>query len=146
DWHLRTLPFNRGSYDLAMTLMRITVEANGSPRAPAARGFWPRVFAGNDLPADPARHLRGIDEEPFDAAWLTEAVGSGDIRQRGDRLDQIAFAQRLFSGTVDRGEVFSAARAMSRYHMLMLGLERIGITAPPLYVSAARQAARLAMF
>jgi len=146
DWHLRALPFNRGSYDLAMTLMRLNVEANGSPRAPAARGFWTRVFAGNDLPDDPARQLRGIDEEPFDAAWLTEAVGSGDIRQRGDRLDQIAFAQRLFSGTVDRGEVFIAARAMSRYHMLMLGLERIGITAPSLYVSAARQAARLATF
>jgi hypothetical protein len=146
DWHLRTLPFNRGSYDLAMTLMRVTVEANGAPRAPSARGFWSRVFAGNDLPDDPARLLRGIDEEPFDAAWLTDTVGAGDIRQRADRLDQIAFAQRLFSGTVDRHDAFIAARAVARYRMLMLGLERIGITTPSVYVAAARQAAKLATF
>jgi hypothetical protein len=145
DWHLRTLPFNRGSYDLAMTLMRLSVEADGAPRQPAARGFWSRVFAGNDLPDDPARQLRGVDEEPFDAAWLTETVGSGDIRQRADRLDQIAFAQRVFSGTVDRNEVFIATRAVARYRMLMLGFERIGITTPSLYVAAARQAARLGM-
>ena len=29
DWHLRTQPFSRASYDLAMTLMRVTVDDNG---------------------------------------------------------------------------------------------------------------------
>ena len=143
DWHLRTLPFNRGSHDLAMTLMRVSVDANGAPLAPASRGFWSRVFSGNDLPDDPARQLRGIDEEPFDAAWLTDTVGSVDVRQRGDRLDQIAFAQRLFGGTADRADALVAVRAVARYRMLMLTLERMGLTAPALYAAAARQAARV---
>jgi hypothetical protein len=143
DWHLRTLPFNRGSYDLAMTLMRVSVDANGMPRPPASRGFWARVFASHDLPDDPARQLRGVDEDPFDAAWLTATVGSGDIRQRADRLDQISFAQRVFAGAVDRSDAFVATRAVARYRMLILGLERIGITTPSVYVAAARQAARI---
>jgi len=143
DWHLRALPFNRGSHDLAMTLMRVTVDANGVPVAPASRGFWSRVFSGSDLPDDPARHLRGIDEEPFDAAWLTDTVGSVDVRQRGDRLDQLAFGQRLFGGAADRADVLVAVRALARYRMLMLSLERIGVTAPGVYASAARHAARL---
>jgi hypothetical protein len=33
----------------------------------------------------------------------------------------------VFSGTVDRNEVFIAARAVVRYRMLMLGFERIRI-------------------
>ena len=143
DWHLRTLPYNRGTNDLAMTLMRISVDANGVPLAPASRGFWSRVFSSNDLPDDPARQLRGIDEEPFDAAWLTDTVGSVDVRQRGDRLDQIAFAQRLFGGAADRADVLVAVRAVARYRMLMLNLERMGMMAPAVYASAARQAARL---
>jgi hypothetical protein len=144
DWHLRTLPFNRGSYDLAMTLMRVAVDETGAPRAPAARAFWSRVFAGHDLPDDPARQLRGKDEEPFDAAWLTDVVGSVDVRQRADRLNQITFAQRLFATAADRGDVLVAVRAVARYQMLMLTLERIGLTAPSLYAAAARHAARLA--
>jgi hypothetical protein len=143
DWHIRTLPFSRGSYDLAMTLMRVAVDEHGAPRAPAARAFWSRVFASNDLPDDPARQLRGNDEEPFDAAWLTEAVGAVDVRQRADRLNQIAFAQRLFATASDRPDVLVAVRAVARYQMLMLTLERIGLTAPSLYAAAARQAAKL---
>ena len=142
DWHLRTLPFNRGSHDLAMTLTRVAVDERGVPNPPAARTFWSRVFAGNDLPDDPARQLRSVDEEPFDAAWLTDTVGSVDVRQRSDRLDQIGFAQRMFANA-DRGDTLVAVRALARYRMLMLTLERIGITMPSLYVSAARQAARL---
>src|SRR4051794_15964304 len=72
--HLRTLPLGRASYDLSMTLARVTVGADGTPVAPAMRGFWSRVFSGNDLPDDPARVLRNPEEEPFDAAWLVRAV------------------------------------------------------------------------
>ena len=143
DWHVRQLPFSHASYDLTMTLMRVTVDAGGVPRQPAARGFWSRVFAGSELPDDPARQMRAIDEDPFDAPWLVEAVASGDIRQRADRLDQIAFAQRVFGEGGDRQDVFVAVRAMARYRMLMLTLERIGIRSPAVFASAARQAARL---
>lgn len=144
DWRLRTQPFNRASHDLAMTLMRVAVHENGAPVAPVSRGFWSRVFAASDLPDDSARQLRGLDEEPFDAAWLAETIGSSDVRQRFDRLDQLAFGQRVFAGEdVDRIDAFVAARALARYRMLMLTLERCGARSPALYTSAARQAARI---
>jgi hypothetical protein len=144
EWHVRTQPFGRSSYDLAMTLMRVTADNSGMPVAPGGRAFWSRVFSGSDLPDDAARQLRGLDEDPFDAAWLTETVGSADVRQRIDRLDQIGFAQRVFSDpTADRADVFIAVRALARYRMLMVTLERMGITEPAVFTAAARHAARL---
>jgi hypothetical protein len=143
--HLRTLPLGRGSYDLQMTLARIAVGPDGVPSAPGARGFWSRVFAGSDLPDDPARLLRGIDEEPIDAAWLVDAIGTADVRMRAERLDQLAFGQRLFGAADEaaRPDVFLAVRGLARYRMLMWTFERIGIRAPSVYAQAARQAARL---
>ncbi|HEV2984912.1 MAG TPA: hypothetical protein VGX46_11000 [Vicinamibacterales bacterium] len=147
EWHVRTMPFNRASYDLAMTLGRIEVEANGAPTAPASRGFWSRLFSSVDLPDDAARQVRGMDEDPIDAAWLAEAIGSGDVRQRAERLEQMAFGQRVFGDLAaagrDRADVFVALRAVSRYRMLIVTLDRIGIRAPSVYVAAVRHAARL---
>lgn len=146
--HFRTLPLARASYDLSMTLSRVATDADGRPAAPAARGFWARVFAGLDVPDDAARLLRNIDEEPIDAAWLVEAVGPLDVRIRAERLDQIAFGQRRF-GAVDATalpDVFVATRAMSRYRMLMWTIERIGIREPAVYAHAARQASRIGAF
>lgn len=144
EWHLRAQPFGRTSYDLAMTLMRVSADDGGRPVAPASRGFWSRVFAGSDLPEDPARQLRGVDADPIDAAWLVEAIGTADLRQRVDRLDQIAFAQRVFRTEAgDAGDVFVAVRAIARYRMLILTLERMGIRQPSLYAAAARHAVRV---
>jgi hypothetical protein len=143
--HLKTLPLGRGSYDLTMTLSRIEAGPDGAPAAPAARGFWSRVFAAIDLPDDAARQLRSIDEEPIDAAWLVDTIGPSDMRMRAERLDQLAFGQRLF-GAADaaaRPDVFVAVRALSRYRMLMWTLERVGVAAPAVYAKAARQAARI---
>jgi hypothetical protein len=143
--HLRTLPFGRASYDLTMTLMRLQVEADGTPRQPASRGFWTRVFSGSDVPDDSARLLRNADDDPVDAAWLSETIGSVDVRVRAERLDQIAFGQRVFGGAEpgQRGDVFVAVRALAHYRMLMWTLERMGIGAPEVYAAAARKAARL---
>jgi hypothetical protein len=147
EWHIRAMPFNRASFDLSMTLGRIDVDANGVPAAPRSRGFWSRLFSSPDLPDDAARQLRGIDEEPIDAAWLAETIGAADVRQRSERLEQIAFGQRIFGelgdAGRDRGDVFVALRALSRYRMLIVTLDRIGIRAPSLYVAAVRHAARL---
>ena len=143
--HLRTLPLGRASYDLGMTLSRIEAGPDGTPAAPNARGFWSRAFSGTELPDDAARQLRNIEEEPIDAAWLADAMGSVDTRVRAERLDQLAFGQRLF-GTSDaaaRPDVFVAVRGVARYRMLMWTFERIGIRAPSVYALAARQAARL---
>jgi hypothetical protein len=143
--HLRTPPLGRASYDLLMTLSRVEVGPDGTPVAPAARGFWSRVFSGSDLPDDPARQLRNIEEEPIDAAWLVDTIGPADVRVRAERLDQLAFGQRLFAGATaaERADVLVAMRALGRYRMLMWTFERIGIRAPSVYALAARQAARI---
>src|SRR5439155_7700193 len=146
EWHIRTMPFNRSSYDLAMTLRRIQVADNGAPASPNSRGFWTRVFSGVDVPEDAARQLRGIEEEPVDAAWLAETIGSADVRQRAERLEQIAIGQRVFgdlAGGSDRADVFVALRAISRYRLLILTLDRMGIRSPAVYAAAARHAVRL---
>src|SRR5207247_2166620 len=65
----------------------------------------------------------------IDAAWLAQMIGTAETRDRGDRLDQLAFAQRVF-GSADAGskaDVLVAIRAFPRYRMLMLSLERMGL-------------------
>jgi hypothetical protein len=143
--HLRTLPFGRASYDLSMTLMRVEVETNGTPRQPASRGLWSRVFGGPELPDDGARQMRNAEDDPIDAAWLVASIGSVDVRLRSERLDQIAFGQRVFGavGADERGDVLVALRGLSRYRMLMWTLERMGVRTPAVYASAARHAARI---
>src|SRR5260221_10331608 len=146
EWHVRTLPFGRVSFDLQTALTRIAVDERGAPVRPNARGFWTRVFAGVDVSEDAARQLQAIDEEPIDAAWIADAIETVDIRQRGDRLDQIALAQRVFGDTgagPERADVFLAIRGMTRFRMLIVTLDRMGITAPSTYSSALRHAVRL---
>jgi hypothetical protein len=145
--HLRTLPFGRASYDLSMTLMRVAVQPDGTPRPPAAHGFWTRVFAAADLPStdDAARQVHSVEEDPFDAAWLAATIGSADVRSRGERLDQLSFGQRVFASSAaeEGADVFVALRAMARYRMLIWTLDRMGVRAPAVYVNAARHAARI---
>jgi hypothetical protein len=143
--HLKTLPYGRASYDLSMTLTRIEVDGDGAPRQPSSRGLWSRVFNGPDLPDDGARQMRGVEEDPIDAAWLVGAIGTADVRLRSERLDQIAFGQRVFASVDanERGDVLVALRALARYRMLVWTLERMGVTAPAVYAAAARHAVRI---
>ncbi|HJZ73877.1 MAG TPA: hypothetical protein VKE51_19195 [Vicinamibacterales bacterium] len=142
--HLKTLPFGRASYDLSMTLMRVQVDRDGVPAPPASRALWSRVFAGNDLPAA-TRSDVSADDDPIDAAWLSETIGSADVRLRGERLDQIAFAQRVFGEAPadQRSNVFIAIRALTHFRMLIWTLDRMGIRSPQVFAAAARRAARL---
>jgi hypothetical protein len=149
EWHVRAMPFGRSSYDLMMMLARIPVDEQGAPQTPASRGFWLRVFGGVGLPDDASRQaLPAGDDDPFDAAWLTDTIAAADVRQRSERLDQLTFGARVFAGAAaaDRADVFVALRALPRYRMLLWTLERIGVTAPSVYATAARQAARLGTF
>src|SRR6185295_15267793 len=101
----------RSTNDLATVLTRLEVAPDGTPAPPADRGWWTRVFAGPDLSAEAAAARPGYDQ-PIDAAWLAEFVGGADVRQRGERLDQMAFAQRVFGGrawaAADASAVFVA--------------------------------------
>lgn len=143
---MKTQPFVRQPFDLTALLMRVRVDAAGGPAAPSSRGFWARVIESAELPADPAKTLReSADERPIDAAWLAGLTGADDIRLRADRLDQFAFAQRVFAAAspAEMSDVFVAVRAFRRYRMLMITLERIGIRNPATYAAAARLASRL---
>ncbi len=143
DWHLKTQPFGRASYDLAMTLARVEVDDRGAPVSALTRGFWSRALLGREPSSE--------DGQPLDAAWLTDAIGSFDVRQRAERLDQFAFGQRLVRLTSpgtepDQAHVLFAIRNFPRYRMLLLACERIGIRHGSTYAAAVRQAARLGAF
>ena len=76
-----------------------------------------------------------------DAAWLVQAL-SGDMYARGDKLDQFAFGQRVFAAHQE-GEsdtALAVLREMTTRKMLLLGLERIGVTDPKVYAAGLRQA------
>ena len=146
EWHLRSLPFGRAGWGLAMVLSRVEVGPDGAPAEPSSRGFWARAF-GHDAADDP-RPMSIADDAPFDAAWLTETIGSVEVRQRADRLDQMAFANRIFReaarpGRPERGDALIAVRGLPRYRMLMLTLERVGIRDASVFAAAARHASRI---
>ncbi|MFI5179264.1 MAG: hypothetical protein ACHQO8_11895, partial [Vicinamibacterales bacterium] len=134
EWHARQLPFGRASYDLAMAFARIQVNTEGVPAPPASLALWSRVFGGGDAPED--AHI--------DGAWLAETVAATDVRQRADRIEQIAFAQRVFAAPdADRADVLFVLRALPRFRALALTVERMGITSPAVYAAAFRHAARV---
>jgi hypothetical protein len=100
------------------------------------------VFDGADVPAHPPRALAPANDGPIDAAWLAQMIVPVDTRDRGDRLDQLAFGQRAFHGADPDaiGDVLTAIRAFPRFRMLMLTLERMGVRGPAVYAAAARRA------
>lgn len=146
DWRVRSSPFGRTSWDLAMTLAGVEVTDTGAPAPPAARTLWAQVFAGSSVSDPPAAVAPG--DPPFDAAWLVSEIGVVDVRQRAERFDQLMLAQRAFrEATPDQAaDVIVALRAVPHYRMLMLTLDRLGIRAPAVYAAAARHAHRLGMY
>ena len=144
EWHIRTMPFGRASYDMGMLLARVDATESGAPASPWPRAFWTRAITGHDV-AGPG------EEQPIDALWLVETIGTADVRQRAERQDQFAFAQRLGSRAPaasdrDRADLQLAVRNFVKYRMLLVTLERVGVRAPAVYGAAVRQAARLSAF
>ena len=135
DWHTRVVPFGRPSFDLGMALMRLAVDDSGRPAPPASRGFWSRVMIGAE----------SADDSPIDAAWIAENLVGTDVRQRGERIDQLTFAQRVFGkDESNRADQICVLRALPRFRALMLTFERAGITAPGTYAGVVRHAQRIA--
>ncbi len=143
EWHLRTTPFGRSSYDLGMLLARVEATDTGAPATPWSRGLWTRALTGHDWAA-------GDDDQPIDALWLVQTIGATDVRQRGERQDQFVFGQRLGRTGVasdrDRADAQLAIRGFIRFRMLLVTLERIGVRTPSVYAAAVRQATRLSSF
>jgi hypothetical protein len=145
QWQPAKLPFTRPLYDVGSMLARIQAEPDGSPSFPAMRSWWTWAFESGELPPATAHLESLVADGPVDAAWLADAIASGDTRSRSERLDQLAFGQRVF-GVTDRGAVadmLTAIRAFPRYRMLMLTLERMGVRRVSVYAAAARRAQQL---
>jgi hypothetical protein len=139
EWHVEDLPFSRPLNDLGILLLRIGANQNGEPTRPALRRFWADALGVS--PALAAASTSPPTHVLIDAAWLVQAT-SGDMYTRGDKLDQLAFGQRVFRSHKDGESDVAAAviREMSTRRMLLLGLERIGVTDPAVYSSGLRQA------
>lgn len=142
EWHIEEMSFTRPMNDLGMLLLRLAVNERGEPSAPASRRFWADALgtsasldtAGVTTPASASTHTR------IDAAWLVQAT-SGDMYTRGDKLDQLAFGQRVFGRAADTDADVAAAvvHEMTPRRMLLLGLERIGVRDPKIYAAGLKQ-------
>jgi len=146
DWQVPDRPFRRPLNDIGMLLARVRTHVDGSPVL-GRRLLWERAFERGDLPEHAPSLLKKTDaaDAVIDAAWLTTAFAAHSVRDRSDCEDQLSFGQRVFAGadTVAQADVLVALRAVPRYRMLMLTLERAGVTDPAVYASAARLAQRI---
>jgi len=134
DFHTRIVPFGRPSFDLTMALIRLAVDDNGRPLPPASRALWSRTLGLSE----------SNDDSPIDASWIAENIVAADVRQRGDRIDVLTFAQRVFKADDKEGsDLQFVLRSFARFRSLMLTFERAGITRPSVYAAAIRQGARL---
>ena len=146
EWRLETLPFSRPLHDLAMLFMRLRPAQGGTLPAPSSRAFWSAAFGSDELNVDAVNLFPDpAADQQIDAAWLAETTSGSDMFWRGDRIDQFAFGQRLFTGAPasEWPAAVVAIRAFPRQRMLSLTLERMGIRTPAVYASIARQAQRL---
>jgi hypothetical protein len=139
EWRLEALPFSKPLYDLAFLLLRVQVAPSGAPLEPASQVFWSEALATDD-PLAPVPDEVLTPGVPIDAAWLAETASFHHAYTRGERLDQFAFGQRVFRGVEPSalGDALVAVRSFRRLRMLMLTIERMGITDPEVFSSAAR--------
>ena len=114
----------------AMVLRALTFDESGRLAGPAARDFWDRVFRDDRVPENPRRELGRVDPTPtINAAYVLAATCTGPPAAGRARLRAFAFVQRLApSGEgADLPALLTAARAVMRYPMLMLSVERMGV-------------------
>ncbi len=146
EWSVKRFPFKRPPHDLVTMFLRVQVDPTGRPGLPASERVWARVFDGDDFPVEAAHSLeRSGEGQLIDAAWLVQVLLSGEGRRRVERLDQFAFGQRVFADADAPAlqHVLEALRAFPRYRMLMLTLERIGVSRPSVYAVLTRHAQQL---
>ena len=131
--------------DPATVLRVLTFEESGRLAGPAGREFWERVFRDDRVPDDPRRELGRVDPAPLvDAAYILAATCTGPPAAGRARLRALAFVQRIApdGGSADLPALLAAARAVMRYPMLMLSVERMGVTDANVYLALAHAASR----
>ncbi len=130
--------FSRSEVDAGRLLREVRVLPSGELAPPAGRVFWRAVFgagSGSERAGVPAQ---------ADAGLLAERVASGVVESRRLRLEQLRFAQRVFSdapaGRV--ADTASAVQGLGDRPALVYSLERMGFRDPALYAEAGRAARR----
>ena len=134
------------SLDPVTALRAVRVREAGEPAGPAFRSLWDEVFREDELPEDADEAAAGFGSGPLvDAEVLLAALLPEEFEVGRVRLDAFLFAQRVFGGADPErnGALYTALRGFARYPMLMLTLERMGITAPETYAAVARAAGSL---
>ncbi len=142
---LETQPFNRRTFDPALTLSVVRLTPEGTLLGPTERGFWDRAFADEDRAFTPTPEVSSGDTSALDAASLLLRLHKVPIDVGRRRLDAFLFAQRVID--VERGaaDVQQAAtvRGYFAFPSLMLTLERAGIRSAAVMTSAAIRAEAL---
>ena len=127
----------------ATVLRALTFDESGDLAGPAARDFWDRVFRDDRVPENPGRALGRVDATPLvDAAYVLAATCTGPPAAGRARLRALAFVQRIApaAGDTDLPALLVAARAVMRYPMLMLSVERMGVADLGIHVTLAHAA------
>lgn len=145
-WDPGARPFDRVMFDAAHFLAQMEMLPNGRPAGPASRSFWEAAFAAGGASNQPTP-VRAAEttQDLVDAAWLTEQVCVTNTARRRERAEQWGFAQRTFPAPApdSLADILVAVRGFARFNMLVLTLERMGITAPATFAVAVRTAERI---
>ena len=144
--NLEELPFKRRAFDAALLLREVAIDGDGRLGLPHWYGLWREAYGGSDLPGRPEDKLEKLDaDDPVDLAWLVERICDRMPDTRRERFEMFLFAQRVFpdASLEEAPEILLALRGFVRYRTLMLTLERMGLTSPSLYATAAKRAAEL---
>jgi hypothetical protein len=146
SWDPRARPFERAGFDAAHVLSLMIMRQDGRPAGPSWRPYWEAVFAPDTPGGQPVRVTGPVSAwEPVDAAWIIEHVCVTSITLRRQRAETFAFAQRVFPEPAPDSlpDIFVALRGFPRFNMLLLTLERMGITDPATHAAAVRTAERI---
>jgi hypothetical protein len=145
-WDPEIRPFRRVVFDPVHLLTAARVLPSGGLQSPAGRRFWSAVLSGSDVPDEPERILKAdAPDVPIDALWLVQQICVTDPVRRQQLFRVWLFGQRAFAGVPPAGlpQTLVALRGFARFPMLLLTLERMGITDPAACASAVRHALRL---
>ena len=125
--------FARSEADAARVLREVRLAEDGTIAAPSSRAFWAAVF---DVKPVTPEEIRASPRA--DIAWLAGKIGSGDPGWRRLRLEQLAFAQRVFGASAETApkEAQQALEGLVDLRTLVLSLERFGSTDPAFYAAA----------
>jgi hypothetical protein len=132
-WRTGHGAFARPDADAARVLREVRLAGDGTLAPPASRAFWAAVF---DVKTTTPEEVRASPRA--DLAWLASRIGTGDPAWRRLKLEQLAFAQRVFGASAETQpkEALQALEGLVDLRALVLALERFGSTDPAFYAAA----------